>query len=145
MTQTQDMAENQDSIKRGLALMDEVYGPGFSENMPAEYTPMLDKTIGHLFGEVWSRPGLSVRDRRLLVIGATAMLGRADLIEIQVRGALANDELSAEELREAVLQLQYYVGWGNGTQVNNGVEAALRAHAAKQATSGNATEGKEQS
>jgi 4-carboxymuconolactone decarboxylase len=93
---------------------------------------MLEKTVDHLFGEVWSRPGLSIRDRRLLVIGATAALGRADLIEIQVRGALANGELSAEELREAVLQLQYYVGWGNGTALNNGVEAALREHAANQ-------------
>jgi 4-carboxymuconolactone decarboxylase len=116
----------------GLKMMDEVYGAGFTENLPAERTPMLEKTVDHLFGEIWSRPGLSVRDRRLLVIGATAALGRADLIEIQVRGALANDELSADELREAVLHLQYYVGWGNGTQVNNGVEAALRAHETKE-------------
>jgi 4-carboxymuconolactone decarboxylase len=111
----------------GLKTMDAVYGDGFTEGLPAERTPMLDDTVGHLFGEIWSRPGLSVRDRRLLVIGATAALGRADLIEIQVRGALANDELTAEQLREAVLQLQYYVGWGNGTQVHQGVEAALRA------------------
>jgi 4-carboxymuconolactone decarboxylase len=116
----------------GLKTMDEVYGAGFSRNLPAERTPMLEKTVDHLFGEIWSRPGLSVRDRRLLVIGATAALGRADLIQIQVEGALANDELSAEELREAVLHLQYYVGWGNGTQVNNGVEAALRAHEMKE-------------
>jgi 4-carboxymuconolactone decarboxylase len=109
-------------------MMDEVYGAGFTDTLPGEYTPVLEKTVEHLFGEIWNRPGLSVRDRRLLVIGATAALGRADLIEIQVRGALANGELSAEELREAVLHLQYYVGWGNGSQVNNGVEAALHAH-----------------
>jgi 4-carboxymuconolactone decarboxylase len=58
-------------------------------------------------------------------------LGRADLIEIQARGALQNDELSPGELREAVLQLHYYVGWGNGTQVNNGVEAAISERQAK--------------
>ena len=114
--------------QQGLKVMDEVYGTGFTDTLPREYTPVLEKTVEHLFGEIWSRPGLSVRDRRLLVIGATAALGRADLIEIQVRGALANRELSAEELREAVLQLQYYVGWGNGSQVNSGVEAALRAY-----------------
>ncbi|HEV7935294.1 MAG TPA: carboxymuconolactone decarboxylase family protein [Actinomadura sp.] len=124
---------SEDAIKRGLEMMDEVYGPGFSQNMPTERSPMLDDTIGHLFGEIWSRPGLSVRDRRLLVIGATAALGRADLIEIQVRGALANEELTAEELREAVLHLHYYVGWGNGTQLHNGVEAALRKHGAAEA------------
>lgn len=118
-----------ETTELGLKTMDAVYGPGFAESLPAERSPMLQMTVDHLFGEVWSRPGLSIRDRRLLVLGATAALGRADLIEIQVRGALANDELTAGELREAVLQLQYYVGWGNGTQLNNGVEAALRAHA----------------
>ncbi|MCI2421332.1 carboxymuconolactone decarboxylase family protein [Saccharopolyspora sp. K220] len=116
----------------GMSMMDKVYGAGFSGNLPAERSPMLEKTVDHLFGEIWSRPGLSVRDRRLLVIGATAALGRADLIQIQVEGALANGEFTAEELREAVLHLHYYVGWGNGTQVNNGVEAALRVHETKE-------------
>ncbi|WP_246536359.1 carboxymuconolactone decarboxylase family protein [Saccharopolyspora endophytica] len=116
----------------GMSMLDQVYGPGFSENLPADRSPMLEKTVDHLFGEIWSRPALSVRDRRLLVIGATAALGRADLIQIQAQGALANDEFTAEELREAVLHLHYYVGWGNGTQVNNGVEAALRLHETKE-------------
>ncbi|WP_328608553.1 carboxymuconolactone decarboxylase family protein [Amycolatopsis sp. NBC_00345] len=113
--------------RRGLEIMDAVYGPGFSQSMPAIESPMLADTVDHLFGEIWARPGLSIRDRRLLVLGATAALGRADLIEIQVRGALANDELTAEQLREAVLHLHYYVGWGNGTQLHQGVEAALAA------------------
>jgi 4-carboxymuconolactone decarboxylase len=120
-----------ETTKLGLKTMDAVYGPGFSATMPRDINPMLHDTIDHLFGEIWSRPGLSIRDRRLLVIGATAALGRADLIEIQARGALDNDELSPGELREAVLQLHYYVGWGNGTQVNNGVEAAITDHEAR--------------
>ena len=75
------------------------------------------------------RPYLSIRDRRLLVMGATAMLGRADLIRRQAEGALHNRELTSEQLREAVLQLHYYVGWGNGRSVRQGVEQALAAHA----------------
>ena len=62
--------------QQGLKVMDEVYGAGFTDTLPREYTPVLEKTVEHLFGESWSRPGLSVRDRRLLVIGATAALGR---------------------------------------------------------------------
>ena len=115
----------------GRKTMDAVYGSGFSESLPQDLNPMLADTVDHLFGEVWSRPGLSIRDRRLLVMGATAALGRADLIEIQARGALANQELSPGELREAVLQLHYYVGWGNGTQVHLGIEAAIDQHAAR--------------
>jgi 4-carboxymuconolactone decarboxylase len=120
-----------ETTELGLKTMDAIYGPGFSKTMPEVSNPMLQDTIDHLFGEIWSRPGLSIRDRRLLVMGATAALGRSDLIEIQARGALINGELSPRELREAVLQLHYYVGWGNGTHVNTGVEAAITDHEAR--------------
>ncbi|MDN5913514.1 MAG: carboxymuconolactone decarboxylase family protein [Pseudonocardia sp.] len=114
---------------RGLATMDAVYGAGFSQAMPDVDEPMLTETVKHLFGDIWNRPGLSIRDRRLLVLGATAALGRADLIETQVHGALANGELDETALAEAVLHLQFYVGWGNGTRVREGVQAALSRHA----------------
>jgi alkylhydroperoxidase/carboxymuconolactone decarboxylase family protein YurZ len=104
-----------DARERGLAAMDQVYGPGFSGTMPETTEPYLDETVERLFADIWSRPGLSVRDRRLLVLGATAAIGRADLIQVQVRGALANHELTPDQLREAVPHLAYYVGWGNAT------------------------------
>ncbi|WP_019546644.1 NAD(P)-binding domain-containing protein [Streptomyces sulphureus] len=115
--------------RKGLEMMDRVYGAGFSEQMPARPTgdPYLDETVQHLFADVWARPGLSVRDRRLLVLGATAALGRSDLIRVQVEGALAGEELDIVQLREAVLQLALYVGWGNATAVHTGVSEALAA------------------
>ncbi|MCU1686957.1 MAG: hypothetical protein JWQ81_7696 [Amycolatopsis sp.] len=116
----------------GRHVMEAVYGPDFVAGMPTASTPAMQVTFDHLFGEIWSRPGLSVRDRRLLVIGATAAIGRADLIRIQVTGALVNKELTGDELREAVLHLNYYVGWGNGTAVSEGVEAALAARKGEQ-------------
>jgi 4-carboxymuconolactone decarboxylase len=118
-------ATSAESITRGLAMMDRVYWPGFSDSLPAERSPMLDYTIGHLFGDIWTREGLSVRDRRLLVLGVTAALGRADLLETQAKGALIQGELTPEELREAVLHLHFFVGWGNGTMLDRGVEAAI--------------------
>lgn len=111
--------------ERGLAVMDAVYGEGLRQSMPEVSTPFTDTTAEHLFGEVWTRPGLSIRERRLLVLGATAALGRADLVQIQVRGALAARDMTPDQLREAVLQLAYYVGWGNATATHQGIEAAL--------------------
>jgi 3-hydroxyisobutyrate dehydrogenase-like beta-hydroxyacid dehydrogenase/alkylhydroperoxidase/carboxymuconolactone decarboxylase family protein YurZ len=121
-----------DSRTRGLAKMDEVYGAGFSATMPERLDPYTDETVRHLFGDVWSRPDLSVRDRRLLVIGATAALGRADLIQVQVEGALVNGELDERQLTEAVLHLAFYVGWGNATAVSRGVSAAVTAQHTKE-------------
>jgi 4-carboxymuconolactone decarboxylase len=109
-------------------MMDRVYGPDYHKQVPpeAESFPSAEETVRHLFGEIWSRPGLALRDRRLIVLGATAMLGRPDLLETQVRGALQAGDLTAEELREIVLHLHFYVGWPNATSLQAAVEKVIR-------------------
>ncbi|MEV7436516.1 NAD(P)-binding domain-containing protein [Streptomyces griseoviridis] len=114
-----------DARARGLRLMDQVYGPGFSSTLPDATEPYLDETVEHLFADIWSRDGLSVRDRRLLTLGVGASLGRADLIRVQARGALHNRELTPDQLREAVLHLAYYVGWCNATAAQQGIADAI--------------------
>lgn len=120
--------------------MDAVYGAGFAaELQEIERTPWLRDTVEHLFAEVWARPGLSIRDRRLLTLGATAALGRADLIRIQTLGGLRNGELDETQLREAIVHLSYYVGWGNATAVSTGFTDAL-ADLARIGTAGETTD-----
>ncbi len=118
------MSADDERFSKGLEMLDAVYGPGFSERMPVDGNPLTVETVSHLFGEIWSRPGLSIRDRRLLVMGATASLGRADLLETQIRGALTNEELTVDELHEATLQLLYYVGAGNTTAMHQAIVKA---------------------
>lgn len=126
-----DSTPERDAWVEGSSMMDAVYGDGFSKRLPQEdQKPFLLDTVEHLFADIWSRPGLSVRDRRLLVIGATAALGRSDLIRIQTLGGLRNGELDETQLREALLHLAYYVGWGNASAVGNGFDAALADFAA---------------
>ena len=122
----------------GAGIMDAVYGPGFSTCLPAhDRDPWLLDTVEHLFADIWSRPGLSIRDRRLLVLGATAAIGREDLIRIQARGGLANEEFTTEQLNETVLHLAYYVGWGNTSALANGIRGALADHQASASTNAN--------
>ena len=117
---------------RGLEVVEQVYGPGSAELMKGgEASPFISETVAHIFGEIWSRPGLSHRDRRLLVIGATAMLGRADLVEIQIKGAIVNGELSDAELEEIPLHLLFYAGAGNTTSLYRGIQSAKAAAKAK--------------
>ena len=82
-------------------------------------------TADHLFADIWSRPGLSDRDRRLLLIGALAATGAADVLGIQVPAAHANGELDAAELREIVIFLSHYAGWPNGARLNSIVEETI--------------------
>jgi 4-carboxymuconolactone decarboxylase len=86
---------------------------------------MTTQTIERLFGEIWARPALSIRDRRLLTLGVIAALGRQDLAEVMFAGALRNDELTPEQIGEVVLHLAYYAGWPNATAVQRGADAAV--------------------
>lgn len=119
--------------ERGRAAMDAIYGAGFSDRYPPyeQVRPYSRQTVENLFGEVWARPGLPVRDRRLLVLGAVSMLGRPDLVKIQVLGGLRSGDFTEEQLREAVLQLAYYCGWPNATALDQGIDAGLAEFAAE--------------
>lgn len=88
-------------------------------------TPATVDMVEHLFGEIWARPHLTLRDRRLLALGATAMLGRADLLEVQLRGAMKNGELTDEQLREIELFLLYYAGVENDSSVLTTIEKLI--------------------
>lgn len=126
--------ENKSNVKRkaGLEMMDKVYGEGFSQRLKDINSPILDDTLEHLFAEIWSRSNLSVRDRRLLIMGATVATGKRETLKIQALGALKNEELSADELREAALHFAYYAGWEKGMEAAQAFEEAINAIAEKQ-------------
>lgn len=113
--------------QRGLETMAEVYGWPEVGDGPGDFFAY---TAEHLFAEVWNRPGLSFRDRRLLLIGLLVGRGMHDVIDIQVEAALGNDELSPDELREIVILLTHYAGWPSGAKLNSQVETLI-AKAAK--------------
>jgi len=128
MSAEKQQSDEAKRLARGEEVLKKIYGAdGAGPIMSLAGSPFVGETVKHLFGEVWDRPGLSIRDRRLLVLGATAMLGRSDLVETQVKGALRAGDMDAEQLEEAVLQLAFYTGWGNGTAMWQGVQAALKA------------------
>ena len=107
----------------GMARMKDVYG--WNVDPDQIEGPYVDMTVDHLFGEVWTRPELDLRDRRLITIGATAALGQPDLLEIQFTAALDNGELDEVQLREMVLHLAHYIGWPLSTGVNQAVEKVI--------------------
>ena len=118
----------------GRAKMDEVYG--FSVDPDTVEGPYVDVTVDHLFGSIWTREALDVRDRRMLTIGVLAALGQAPLLEIQFRAALERGELSVEQVREIVLHLAHYVGWPLSTGVNAAAEKIIAQRAGASPTAG---------
>ena len=107
----------------GRSKMEEVYG--FSVDPDTIEGPYVDVTVDHLFGAIWTREALDVRDRRMLTIGVLAALGLDPLLEVQFRSALERGELSEEQVREAILHLAHYVGWPLSAGANAAAERVI--------------------
>jgi 4-carboxymuconolactone decarboxylase len=69
-----------------------------------------DLITRYAWGEIWTRPALDVRTRRVLVIGTLVALGRFDELRMHVRAALEDGGLSVDEIKEIVLQQAIYCG-----------------------------------
>lgn len=99
-----------DAYRRGARKMTEVYA-GEVPVLPEGTMAFNDVMMRTLFAEVWDRDTLSVRDRRLLIMGVIAARGSVDTWKIQAAAALSNEELSPDELREALVALAPYAGY----------------------------------
>lgn len=96
--------------RKGAAMMQKVYGD-IVPVPPAGQSAFGDLMLEELFGEIWTREALSVRDRRLLTMGVIAALGEKAVWGIQVRAAIANGELTPEQARETLIHLAQYAGY----------------------------------
>lgn len=61
------------------------------------------------WGWIWTRPGLTRKQRSLLNLGMLCALNRSTELGVHVRGALRNG-LTEVEIRESLLQVGGYVG-----------------------------------
>ena len=111
--------------RKGLAKMNEVYGWEMPD-LPGDYFAL---TADHLFADIWSRPGLSMRDKRIMTLSVVTAFGLPDLAEIQVNAALHNQEMSDDELRAMAVFITHYVGFPLGSTFNNVVEKVIARRA----------------
>ncbi|GAA3447947.1 carboxymuconolactone decarboxylase family protein [Planomonospora venezuelensis] len=107
---------------RGLEIMRRVNGGAGAGDGSGDFFAM---TVEHLFAEVWSRDGLSLRDRRLLLLGLLVGGSMQDEVAVQLDAALRTGELTPDELREVVVFLTHYAGWPRGSRLNAQVEELL--------------------
>lgn len=117
------------SYERGVEMLQEVYA-GDIAPIPEGSMPFYDVMMKSLFAEVWDRDVLSIRDRRLLIMGVIAAHGKADVFGLQAKAALANEELTDDELREVPIILAPYAGYPNTAELVMEVEEAIAGHSA---------------
>jgi 4-carboxymuconolactone decarboxylase len=108
---------NKELFDKGLAVRRAVVGDAYVDaalKSADEFSmPMQELVTEACWGEVWTRPGLTRRDRSLLNLGMIAALNRPEELAIHVRGALTNG-VTKDEIRECFLQVAVYCGMPAG-------------------------------
>lgn len=76
----------------------------------ADFQNLITRFAWH---EIWGRPGLEARMRRVIVLATTMALARWEEFELHVRAALQDDSgngLTRAELKEVLMQAAIYAG-----------------------------------
>ncbi len=76
----------------------------------ADFQNLITRFAWH---EIWGRPGLEAKTRRVIVLATTMAMGRWEEFELHVRAALSaenSDGLSLDELKEVLMQSAIYAG-----------------------------------
>ncbi len=94
--------------QRGNEMRMKLFGvaPEPSEN----FKDIMDVTVEHLFGDIWTRDGLALRDRSLITVATLIALNREAQLRGHLRGAL-NVGVGREEIKEMIIHLAHYAGW----------------------------------
>jgi 4-carboxymuconolactone decarboxylase len=99
--------------QRGLELYREI----MAREHPEPTTPRSATLIDFVFAEIWSRPGITRRERRLIAMSCAAGADAFGSLGDHFYAALKTDEFSIDELREFVLHFAVYCGWPKAESV----------------------------
>ena len=106
--------DDQQRHAKGLDVRRAVLGDAHVDHAIAQTTPLTqefqDLITRYAWGEIWTRPGLDLRSRRILVIGTMIAIGRWEEFQMHAAAALREGGFSVDDLKEIVLQQAVYCG-----------------------------------
>jgi len=114
---------NKSRRERGEEMIKDVYAGDVV--VPPEGYAFTDVMLEQLFAELWTRDTLSMRDKRLLLIGIIAEKGEPLTFKIQVKASLKRGEMTPEEARELLLFIAQYAGYPRAASMLGPLEEAI--------------------
>lgn len=122
---------NESRLERGKRALARIDGEA-GENVIAALADIAPDFATYVFefpfGDIYSRPGLSVRDREIAAIASLAAMGNATpQLKVHIEAGL-NVGLTREEITEVLMQMAVYAGFPAAL---NGLFAAKEVFAAK--------------
>ena len=99
--------------QKGMKTRRQVLGDEYVNNAEATKTDFdhdfQEYIVNNAWADVWSRPGLTKRERSLVTIGLLAALGQEAELALHIR-ATKNTGASQEEVKEVLLHVAAYAG-----------------------------------
>jgi 4-carboxymuconolactone decarboxylase len=105
--------DTKDLAAKGLKLRKEMVGAAAVEQRMAAFgefgEPLQHIINAYAYGDVWSRPGLSMGVKSLAMIAMMAAANRPQELRVHLKGALKNG-CTPDEIREVLLLVALYCG-----------------------------------
>ena len=107
------MNMSDDVFKKGMQIRRSVLGDEYVDKAESNKTDFdrdfQEYITKSAWGDVWSRPGLSKRERSLITIAILAAIGKDDELDLHLR-ACKNTGASADDVKETLLHTAIYAG-----------------------------------
>jgi 4-carboxymuconolactone decarboxylase len=105
---------SKEAYDRGMKTRRKVLGDAWvdraEKNKTAFNAEFQELITRYAWDEIWNRPGVPHKVRRMLVIGTMVALGRWEEFQLHVRAALASGDLTPGDIKEVLLQQAIYCG-----------------------------------
>ena len=111
---------------KGIEMFNTVYCGDLPQPPEQGSDRFFDYMLENLFGSLWADETLTVRDRRLLLMGAIAAQGEEKTFSIQMCSALKRGELNVAQAEEILVFLTQYVGYPRASKMRMAVAPLLQ-------------------
>jgi 4-carboxymuconolactone decarboxylase len=101
------MAQASERRARGVKMMREVT----AAEPPPVADPYMEFTADAVFGDVWTRPGLTRKERRWISLTCAAAASAQPALQGHMTAALRSGDITPEEMIEWCIHFAHYAGW----------------------------------
>ncbi len=130
---------SEERYNRGMKTRRATLGDRYVDGAEARKTPFDEDFQRYItegpWGSVWSRDGITPRERSMVTIGLLAALGHHEELALHLR-ATGNTGATPEDIKEVLLQVAVYAGAPPANTAIKMAKAAFEELAAEKAAEG---------
>ena len=97
-------------MKRGFEVLEKMGREKTMLDQKELYPDLYEISVGHLFGDIWSRPHLTLREREMLTLAANIAMVRPVGTHSHYRSAQRMG-VTKEQIMEIIIHVGHYAGW----------------------------------